>query len=136
MGASPPRLADTPWGWRGPGRGYRDRRRLHHAKCHGGAIYVSAGTTALTNGTVAFNTAQASLGGAGGTGSLPGSPGTAGPGQGGGLRIAGGTLNALNTLVGDNTATSALDVFGALTSLGYNLIGNSSGGSGYADTDL
>jgi hypothetical protein len=48
----------------------------------------------------------------------------------------GGTVNALNTLFGNNTAASAPDFSGALASLGYNLIGNSSGGSGYSATDL
>jgi hypothetical protein len=102
----------------------------------GGGMYVSAGTFPLTNGTIAFNTAQASLGGAGGTGSPPGNPGSGGTGQGGGVANAGGTLHALNTLVGDNTAASASDLSGPLASLGHNLIGNSSGGSGYTATDL
>jgi hypothetical protein len=103
----------------------------------GGGIYVSTGPLGLTNSTVAFNTAQASLGGAGGFGSPPGIPGTAGPGQGGGVGNPFGTVNALNTLVGDNTAASAPDLSGFLTSSkGHNLIGNSSGGSGYTDTDL
>ena len=101
----------------------------------GGGMYVS-GTFTLTNGTVAFNTAQASLGGAGGTGSPPGNPGSGGTGQGGGVANAGGTLHALNTLVGDNTAASASDLSGPLASLGHNLIGNSNGGSGYTATDL
>jgi hypothetical protein len=102
----------------------------------GGGIYVGARTCALTDVTVAFNTAEASLGGAGGTGSPPGSPGTGGPGQGGGLGNAGGSVNALNTLIGDNSATSAPDFSGAVASLGHNLISNSSGGSGYTGTDL
>jgi hypothetical protein len=102
----------------------------------GGGIYVSAGTFTLTNGTVAFNTAQASLGGAGGTGSPPGNPGSGGPGQGGGVANGGGTVRPRNTLVGDNIAASAPDLSGSLASLGHNLIGNSSGASGYAATDL
>jgi hypothetical protein len=101
----------------------------------GGGMYVS-GSFTLTNGTVAFNTAQASLGGAGGTGSPPGNPGSGGTGQGGGVGNAGGTLHTLNTLVGDNTAASASDLSGPLASLGHNLIGNSNGGSGYTATDL
>jgi hypothetical protein len=96
----------------------------------GGAIYVSAGTFTVTSGTVAFNTAQASMGGAGSH------SGDGQSGQGGGVRHAGGTLNALNTIVADNTAASDPDLYGSLSSSGYNLIGNSSGGSGYADTDL
>jgi hypothetical protein len=46
-------------------------------------------------------------------------------------------VNALNTLVADNAAADyAPDLYGTLASLGHNLIGNSTGGSGYADTDL
>ena len=45
----------------------------------------NAGASAFTPGpgTVAFNGAEARLGGAGGSGSPPGNPGTAGTGQGG-----------------------------------------------------
>jgi hypothetical protein len=102
----------------------------------GGGASVNAATLQATNGTVAFNTAQDSQGGAGGRGSPPGNPGTGQAGQGGGVANAGGTVNALNTLVGDNAAASAPDFAGVVASLGHNLIGNSSGGSGYTATDL
>jgi hypothetical protein len=93
----------------------------------GGGIYVSAGTSELTNSTVAFNTAQASLGGAGGMGSPPGSPGTGGPGQGGGVSNAGGAVNALNTLVGDNSAGSAPDFSGNFASASHNFLADGTG---------
>jgi hypothetical protein len=102
----------------------------------GGGIYVGAGTLEVTSATIAFNAAEASMGGAGGTGMPPGNPGIGLFGQSGGVHNAGGTLNALNTIFGDNTATIAPDFSGSIASLGYNLIGNSSGGSGYAATDL
>jgi len=40
-----------------------------------------------------------------------------------------------NTIIATNTAPTGPDVFGPVTSLGYNLIGNSSGGSGFVATD-
>src|SRR5262249_5114433 len=75
-------------------------------------------------------------GGTGGTGSPPGNPGTGQPGQGGGVRKASGTVSARNTLFGNNAAANAPDFSGPLTSSGYNLFGDSSGGSGYTATDL
>jgi hypothetical protein len=45
-------------------------------------------------------------------------------------------VNARNTIFGDNTAATAPDLSGAIASLGHNLIGNHSGGSGYTATDL
>jgi hypothetical protein len=102
----------------------------------GGGITVASGALDLTNSTVALNIAQASSGGLGGSGNPPGHPGTGQPGQGGGFRNGGGSVHALNTLFDDNSATSAPDFSGTLTSQGHNLIGDSSGGTGYADTDL
>jgi hypothetical protein len=102
----------------------------------GGGIYDNSGTCAVTSCTLALNTAKASKGGAGGSGVPQGNPGTGQSGLGGGVRNAGGTLNALNTIFSDNIAASDPDLYGSLSSAGYNLIGNSSGGSGYADTDL
>jgi hypothetical protein len=102
----------------------------------GGGLYLGGGTLTVTNGTLALNTAQASMGGTGGTGSPPGNPGTGQTGQGGGVRNAGGTVNARNTLFGNDAAAGAPDFSGPLASSGYNLFGNSSGGSGYTATDL
>src|SRR5262249_822381 len=47
-----------------------------------------------------------------------------------------GTLYLRNSIVGRNDASFAPDLWGSLTSSGYNLIGNISGGSGYSETDL
>jgi hypothetical protein len=41
-----------------------------------------------------------------------------------------------NTIIAGNTAPTGPDVGGTVSSLGYNLIGNSSGGSGFAAADL
>jgi hypothetical protein len=47
-----------------------------------------------------------------------------------------GTVSLHNTLIAQNTAASAPDVSGHVQSQCYNLIGNGSGGSGFAHTDL
>ena len=55
---------------------------------------------------------------------------------GGGIYTLGGNLTLANTIVAGNTASTGPDVVGAVTSLGYNLIGNPSGGSGFVSSDL
>jgi hypothetical protein len=47
-----------------------------------------------------------------------------------------GTVTALDTIIAGNTASTGPDVNGQLTSLGHNLIGNTSGGSGFVASDL
>jgi len=82
----------------------------------GGAIRVDSGSVELRNTTIAQNTAF---------------------GFGGGVMRNGGTVTLGNTIVADNTATTGgPDYFGAFTSLGYNLFGNTSGGIGFDPTDL
>ncbi len=87
----------------------------------GGAIW-NQGTMALTNCTISGNSAQ----GGGGIYNLE-TP-----------RLASTTL--ANTIVAANSATgspgSGSDVFGAVRSEGYNLIGNTAGSSGWVSTDL
>jgi hypothetical protein len=57
-------------------------------------------------------------------------------GAGGGIART-TTLNLSDTIVAGNSASLAdPDLAGTLTSSGYNLIGNSQGGSGFATTDL
>src|SRR5262249_21605222 len=80
----------------------------------GGAI-LNSGTLALTNRTLAPNTASA-LGGA--------------------IVNSGGTATIGNMLIAGNTAPAAPDVAGGLVSQGSNLIGDSSGGSGFTAADL
>jgi hypothetical protein len=57
-------------------------------------------------------------------------------GFGGGGIDAGPGPAISNTILGGNAGPSAPDVRGTLASQGHNLIGNGSGGSGFADTDL
>jgi hypothetical protein len=85
---------------------------------NGGGI-SNAGTLTVTNSTLSANFVQ-------------------GPDSsvGGGIDIAAGTVTSANTIVAANSAPSSPDVAGALTSQGYNLIGDATGGSGYVDTDL
>jgi hypothetical protein len=46
------------------------------------------------------------------------------------------TLSMRNTILAGNSASASADVNGSLNSLGHNLIGDSSGGEGYAASDL
>jgi hypothetical protein len=55
--------------------------------------------------------------------------------KGGGIRNS-GILDMRDTILADNGANPGPDLYGNLASSGYNLIGKSSGGSGYAPTDL
>jgi hypothetical protein len=83
----------------------------------GGGISVNfRGLLTLDDSTIAGNS-----GGAGiylGTGTFP------------------GRVTLANTIVADNTADGGRDVFGAVTSLGHNLIGATSGSSGWLSSDL
>jgi hypothetical protein len=82
----------------------------------GGGIFSSSGTLTINNSTISGNSADY---------------------MGGGILIELGTRNMRNSIVAGNTAgISAPDLDGALTSSGYNLIGNTQGGSGFAATDL
>jgi hypothetical protein len=78
----------------------------------GGALF-NFGTVVVTNSTIADNFAV----------------------RDGGIDAFSGTLAVKNTIVARNTASSFPDVRGDLASQGYNLIGDGSGGSGFADTD-
>jgi CSLREA domain-containing protein len=75
----------------------------------GGGIY-SNGTSSLTNCTVSNNSASGS-----------------GLNQGGGINNVSGSMNARNTIISGNTCSAGPDFNGVLTSLGHNLIGNTSG---------
>jgi len=129
----------------------------------GGAIYMSAGTLSINSSTLAYNNAVGSLhatssgaqsytangygGGlyiAGGTVSINNSTiagnGAAGVvGDGGGICNAAGpgALQMYDTILADNSADiGGPDLDGSVTSLGHNLIGGSTGGSGFAASDL
>jgi CSLREA domain-containing protein len=79
------------------------------ATANGGGIESYQGTVTITDSTVSGNSAGS---------------------DGGGMDITSGTVSSRNTIIAKNTApSSGPDVFGALTSQGYNLIGNNSGAS-------
>jgi hypothetical protein len=108
----------------------------------GGGIYNS-GTLTVTSSTLTGNSATA--GGVGGgiynSGTLTVTSstltGNSAGSQGGGIFSATPAVTSSgNTIVAGNSASSSPDVTGALTSQGYNLIGDGSGGSGYTSTDL
>jgi hypothetical protein len=113
---------------------------------NGGGIFSSNSSTQLPstltvnirNSTISGNTLLTSGDGAGiysqsGTGGVVTnltaatvSGNAAGSGRAGGVYNV-GIVNVRNTIIAKNTANSAPDFSGALTSQGYNLIGNSSG---------
>jgi hypothetical protein len=99
----------------------------------GGGAGISGGTANVINSTISGNTATGNGGGfTVGTLSLTNSTisGNSASGAGGGLfnnGANGATVTAKSTIVALNTAASGPDMDGALTSQGFNLIGNSSG---------
>jgi hypothetical protein len=86
----------------------------------GGGL-ANSGTLNLINSTISNNQA-----GSGGSGSSDGSPGS-----GSGLRstAASSAAKLRNSLVAQNSGSSGPDLSGSFTSLGYNLIGNATGGT-------
>jgi hypothetical protein len=94
---------------------------------YGGGLYIAGGTVSINNSTLADNQAV------GGTSNW--SPGL---GDGGGIYNAAGSsaLQVHDVILANNTADTAADLDGSLTSQGYNLIGTTNGGSGFASSDL
>jgi hypothetical protein len=107
----------------------------------GGGIYnTDYGNLTLTNCTISGNSAGDNGGGISNSSSpltvtnctISGNSALGG----GGIADFGGAVTLGNTIVAENIAPSGADVDGGVTSLGDNLIGNSSGGSGFAPVDL
>jgi hypothetical protein len=88
------------------------------AAAQGGGIF-NQGTCAVNNSTIATN--QVGTGGAGG-----------GVFNSGSVAIC----RVGNSIVARNTASSAPDISGAMTSQGFNLVGDTNGSSGEVGTDL
>jgi len=89
----------------------------NHAQ-NGGALFESVGgTMSISESTIATNSAS---------------------GAGGGLRNAGAAsaIQITSTIIATNKALSGHDVFGAVTSLGFNLVGKTTGSSGWVGSDL
>jgi hypothetical protein len=107
----------------------------------GGIFNFDSGTVTLNNSTVSGNSSwEGEGGGIASYGTLRLNNSTVSGNStffnNGGGGIAGGTVTARNTIIAGNTAPTAPDLSGRLGSLGHNLIGNTSGGSGFAPTDL
>ena len=102
----------------------------------GGGIWCSGNST-IQSCTFSSNfTSQGGLGGHGASGNPPGANGIPGvAGSGGGIYSASNKLQILNTIVANNvTPTNLPDIAGNFLSLGFNLIGNTNGGTGFGST--
>ena len=108
----------------------------------GGGIYTSGGSTTFTNSTVSGNTSQfgggisnnnsASLFLTSSTITNNSASDTTGQATGGVRNAADSTVTIKNTIVAGNNQSVNPDVFGAFISQGYNLIGNTNGGTGFS----
>ena len=105
----------------------------------GGGLYAAAGSITLSNDTLSSNHVAISNGGSVGDPDQNGTIGSNGAAGGGGIDNAAGSssLQIYDSIIADDTAnTAGPDLDGSVTSLGNNLIGNSTGGSGFAASDL
>jgi len=114
----------------------------------GGGLYNFNGFIRIVSATFSSNTAVAGLGGTGGPGGTCfDGPGSARSGSAGALGFAlGGALHSSgvspsasirNTIVADNSAAhGGPDVYGPLTSGGYNLLGKTNDSTGWLESDL
>lgn len=101
----------------------------------GGGVYNENGTKATISSSTIFGNSAGSGGGIASFGAMvtitsctiSGNSAQDTSGKGGGILNLGSTINVTNTIVAKNTAPTGPDVSGALTSQGYNLIGNNSG---------
>ena len=107
---------------------------------YGGGLYTNA---VLTGSNSTFSGNSAALGGGGlyvnATGTLTVGnstvSGNSTSGYGGGIYNYNGTLNLGSTIIAGNTTNDGPDIYGAVTSLGSNLVGNISGGTGLIASD-
>jgi hypothetical protein len=121
-------------------------------KAQGGGVYVTSGTATFLNATIVANQAFVSLaagaagtgGGAAGTGT-PGLNGAVGVAAGGGYFSQSATNKIGNTILDLNAAGSSVtgtfvstspDAAGAFTSNGHNLLGSTTGATGFISTDM
>src|SRR6516165_3110011 len=94
---------------------------FEYGEVRGGGIY-NAGTLTVNNSTISGNAAYSVF--------------ASGAADGGGIYNT-STLNMRNTVLARNYAGRyGPDLFGSLASSGYNVIGNTQGGSGFDPTDL
>ncbi|HYX31147.1 MAG TPA: choice-of-anchor Q domain-containing protein, partial [Pyrinomonadaceae bacterium] len=111
---------------------------------YGGALVNNTATLNVKHATISLNNAQAGNSGVN-TSGVSLSPQNAAEGTGGGIRVAFGAATVENTIIAGNTAangvganpgafTPAPDVAGSVTSNGHNLVGNTTGASGFTGT--
>ncbi len=106
---------------------------------YGGGIYAEGSAAALTNDTIAANTAVEGGGIYVGTGTVSLTNDTISANMatddGGGVDNGAGSVSVVNTIIAANAAgTMGTDVDGTFNSLGYNLIGAVDGSSGFSAT--
>jgi hypothetical protein len=123
-------------------------------KAQGGGVYVTSGTATFVNDTIVANEAFISLaagaGGAGGAAAgdgtgTAGTQGADGAAAGGGYFSLTATNKVGNTIIDLNNAGSSVtgtfvttnpDVSGTFTSSGHNIIGSTSGATGFVASDV
>jgi hypothetical protein len=96
----------------------------------GGAIFNDGGSITIWNSTICDNRA---LGGQGGMGAFGTENGSTGSGISGGIYEINSTVKVQNSIIAANSGNSNLDVSGTFTSVGFNLIGNATGSTGFVD---
>jgi hypothetical protein len=109
----------------------------------GGGLYVNTGTTTVINSTISGNSTLDVGGGIINFGTLNLTSTTVSDNSAGSVVLGGGGLYNLgnsptlrNTIIAANTAPRSPDVGATVHSLGHNLIGDGTGGSGYLASDL
>jgi hypothetical protein len=107
----------------------------------GGIANPYGGTVVVRDSTLAGNTATSAAGGgiandSGAVLTVSNSTIAGNAAASGGGIANGGTLTTFDTILAGNLAPAGADLSGNLGSLGHNLIGNTTGGSGFDATDL
>ena len=101
-----------------------------NSSADGGAMYIGSGFVRITNSTFSGNSASSTGGGihidSGAVTITNSTISSNGAGAGGGFHNTDATVNASSTIIALNIATTGPDIFGAVVSQGFNLIGNES----------
>lgn len=116
-----------------------DRCTMDNNRAEYGGGIDNMGTLTVTTSTISGNTSAFRGGGirSGGTLDLDYTTIARNSTSSGGGLTAQGPVNMRRTLIAENSAKSSVDVFGAIQSLGHNLVGEGEGSSGWnGTTDL